>query len=111
RELSARHVAAGGNAEAPELLRCAAVEDDELLSLAHSLGELLRLDLGDVVHRLDLLAEVLARDVAAPLRGEAVGHPAIDAAVEQCLEGFGRDHAWHGSLPCGFQRATSPHAT
>ena len=81
-ELAARHAAAGGDAEAPELLGGAAVEDDELLALLHPLGEILRLDLGNVVHRLDLLTEILARHVASPLRGEPVGHPAIDAAVE-----------------------------
>jgi hypothetical protein len=71
-----------GMQKAPELLRRARVEDDELLAILDALREVLALDLGHVVHDLDLLAEVLARHVHAPLGLEPVGNPAIDAAVE-----------------------------
>src|SRR5207247_2053913 len=45
-------------------------------------GQLLGVDGGDVVPDLDLLAEVLARDVHPPLGDAILAGPAIDAALE-----------------------------
>ena len=82
RQLAPGHAAAAGDAEAPELLGRARIEDDELLALLDARREVLALDLGHVVDHLDLLAEVLARNVHPPLGLESVRDPAVDSAVE-----------------------------
>src|SRR5262249_14888874 len=74
--------APAGDAEATELLGRTRVENDELLAALEPRGQILRLHLGDVVHNLHLLAEVLARNVHAPLGRQPLGDPAVDAAVE-----------------------------
>src|SRR4029453_9857097 len=48
-QLAAGHAAAAGDAEAPELLGRAGIEDDELLAALDAHGQILRLDLGDMV--------------------------------------------------------------
>ena len=98
RQLAPGHAAAAGDTEAPELFGGARIEDDELLALLDARREILALDLRDVVNHLDLLAEVLARDVHPPLGLEPVGDPAVDPAVEhrhlavaQTLQGSRRE--------------------
>src|SRR4029450_12808688 len=82
RQLAAGYAAAARDAKPPELFRRARIEDDELLAVLDARREILALDLGHVVDHFDLLAEVLARDVHAPLGLESVVDPALDPAVE-----------------------------
>ncbi len=81
-QLPSRHAAATGDAEPPVLLRGAGIQDDQALPPPHSGMKLSGLHFGDVVDHLHLLTEVLAGNVHAPLGGVTVGHPAVDATLQ-----------------------------
>src|SRR5262249_31159617 len=81
-QLAAGHAATARDAEATKLLGRARVENNELLAVLDAHGQILGLDLGDVVDDFNFLAEVLAGNVHAPLGRQPVGDPAVDAAVE-----------------------------
>src|SRR4029453_4662834 len=81
-QLAAGRAPAPGDAEAPVLLRCARVDDEERVATALAARQLVRVDRRHVVLHLHLLAEVLAGDVHAPLRWLLEAGPAIDAALQ-----------------------------
>ena len=83
RQFPAGHTASAGNAGAPIFVGRARVEDDQFVTTLDPRMKIVGVNLGDVMHHLDPLAKVLARNIDAPLGGQVKKRPTVHTTSQR----------------------------